>query len=403
MKISLLEHQYNFLLSQIKFLALVAGIGSGKTFTLAHYTIGRVSQYPKALHFIGANTYSQLKNSTLSAVFSELNDLEIPFSYNQSSGLLEFGGGKVLCKSMENFNALRGIEVGSFIIDEARDLKKEAFDMMMGRLRDKNVNGDLQGRLVTSPSGFNWIYDYFHPNGEFNTKDFGLITTSSMANKHLPVGYLESIKQQYSETFYKQEILGEFINLTQGKTYYSFNRDINVKETKRVPGTLFYMADFNVNPMTGVIAQFYNGKLHILDEIFQENSDTFRAANEVITKGYKGAIVIPDSTGRNRKTSGQSDFDILKELGFKIQTVTNPLVVDRVNAVNRALMLGNIIIDPKCKKLINDLEKVSWKDNKLDQKTDPMLTHISDALGYGVWQLLPIRNNINLKPYNRNR
>ena len=402
MQINLLPHQYDFMTSKKKFLALVAGIGSGKTFVLAHYIISRVVEYPDALHFIGANTFSQLKNSTLSAVFSVLNDLEIPFSYNQSSGLLEFAGGKVLCKSMENFNAIRGIEIGTFILDEARDLRKEAFDMMMGRLRDKNAKGDLQGRLVTSPSGFNWIYDYFHPSGEFKTEDFALIQTTSMSNKHLPAGYIDSMKVQYSDTFFQQEILGEFINLTAGKTYYSFDRERHIKPSKKLMGTTFIGMDFNVNPMTAVVMQFNNGGVSCIDEVYQENSDTFRMCNELTKKGYGGATVIPDSTGKNRKTSGKSDHEILKEMGFRIQSVTNPLVFDRVNAVNRAFMLDKIIIDPRCKKLINDLEKVVWKDNKLDQKTDPMLTHVSDAMSYGIWQLLPIqgiRKPINIGSY----
>src|ERR1022692_2340092 len=44
--------------------------------------------------------------------------------------------------------------------------------------------------------------------------------------------------------------------------------------------------------------------------------------------------------------------------------------------------------DPCCKQLIRDLERVSWKadsnDNLLPQldKTNPGLTHVSDALGY---------------------
>ena len=31
-----------------------------------------------------------------------------------------------------------------------------------------------------------------------------------------------------------------------------------------------------------------------------------------------------------------------------------------------------------------------YQDNKLDQKTDKMLTHISDAMGYALWYLDPM-------------
>jgi hypothetical protein len=52
---------------------------------------------------------------------------------------------------------------------------------------------------------------------------------------------------------------------------------------------------------------------------------------------------------------------------------------------------NQIEIDPKCKKLINDLERVVWKNNKPDQTgANKMLTHSSDNLGYGVWHLSPL-------------
>ena len=67
----------------------------------------------------------------------------------------------------------------------------------------------------------------------------------------------------------------------------------------------------------------------------------------------------------------------------------NPFVTDRVNNMNRIFTSNKIIINPKCKKLINDFNKVSWKDNKLDQRSDKMLTHISDACGYACYKLAP--------------
>lgn len=392
MQVRLLDHQWEFLISRSKFLALIAGVGSGKTFTIGHYLINRVTKYPKALHFAGANTYGQLKNSTLSGVFNVFNDLEIPFSYNQSSGLLEFLGGRVLCKSMENFNALRGIEVGSFILDEVRDLKLEAFEMMMGRLRDKNVGSDLQGRVVSSPAGYNWLFDYFHPNGKKKTKEFELITANSYSNTFLPDGYIESIKSQYDEKFFQQEIMGQFINITQGKVYYPFDREKNVADLswcRTKQGTSFILADFNVDPLCSTVAKVLDDKLYIFDEFFIRNGDTYKAVNEW-SKNYIGSSVIPDSTAWNRKTSGMSDIDIIKGAGFTVINTLNPFVRDRVNNVNRLLSQGRIVIDKNCRHTINDFEKVVWKDGALDQKTDHLLTHISDTVGYGAWKLFPM-------------
>lgn len=398
--VTLLNHQWDFIHNNYKYLALVCGIGAGKTHVLAHYLINRIAKYPKALHFCGANTYAQLKNSTLSAVFKVLNELEIPFSYNQSTGMLEFMGGRVLCKSMENYDALRGIEIGSFIIDEARDLRVEAFEVMMGRLRDKEVKGDLQGRLVTSPSGFNFIYDYFHEGGDKHTNEFRLIQACTMDNPFLPDGYIDTLKANFDAKLFRQEVLGEFVSIRQGQAYYAFKRDSNVADFAHMASPVWVGMDFNVSPLTAVLA-YVDGyrRLHIFDEVFLKDSNTFEMC-EILKKKAPNATIIPDSTGGNRTTASTvTNFDIIKNNGFKLIYNKNPFVIDRVNTLNLLLEQKKIIISPNCKKLINDLEKVTWKEgiSKLDQTSDKDLTHISDALGYLAYYINPIRPN-NIQP-----
>jgi hypothetical protein len=187
-------------------------------------------------------------------------------------------------------------------------------------------------------------------------------------------------------------LLGMYSDESDGQAYYAFRRDEHVRNTDRQPGTLFIGMDFNVDPMTAVIGQYYNGKFHIHDEIFLRNSDTFKMADELKKRNYRGTV-IPDSTGSNRKTSGITDHQILLDAGFRIPYVLNPHQSDRVNNINRLFTSNRIIINPRCEKLINDLERVSWKDNKLNQKTDKLLTHVSDCLGYLCWKLAPIEEH----------
>jgi hypothetical protein len=148
--------------------------------------------------------------------------------------------------------------------------------------------------------------------------------------------------------------------------------------------------DFNVSPSTAIIFQFVNNTFFILDEIWLKVGDTYKVADELNRRGYRGGDIFPDSTGRNRKSSGKSDFDILKEYGFRIKTVQNPLQRDRVNNVNRLFSHDRIIVHKRCKKLINDLEKLKWKNGKLYEGTDKMLGHAFDAFSYPTWQLAPI-------------
>ena len=70
----------------------------------------------------------------------------------------------------------------------------------------------------------------------------------------------------------------------------------------------------------------------------------------------------------------------------------NPPVRERVNAVNAKLRNAagetRLFVDPKCKELIADFEQVSYLDDstKIDKEKDRRRTHLSDALGYWIWQ-----------------
>ena len=69
----------------------------------------------------------------------------------------------------------------------------------------------------------------------------------------------------------------------------------------------------------------------------------------------------------------------------------NPLVINRVNSMNNNLSKGNMIIDPKCKSVIKDLEQVVNKEGtrEIDKTSNKELTHMSDALGYYVHYKYP--------------
>jgi len=392
MKIDLLPHQYEAVQSTCENVGLIGGVGLGKTFTGSAWIMK--NYHNDSLGLISANTYGQLMNATLTSVFKNLDIWGVPFNYNQQKKLLTVNNKKqFLTLSLDSYDQHRGIEIGEWWADEAAYNDHEAYLTIKGRLRDKG--GNLQTLITTTPKGFNWVYDYFHPSGEkHDPLRYRLITATSYTNKHLPDAYLKSLETEYDDKMKEQELMGLFVNLTAGKVYYAFDRSTNINEVKQVAGQVYIGMDFNVDPMTAILFQIVNNKIHVFDEVFLRNSDTYQMSDHLIKNNYMGCSVIPDSTGGNKKTSGKSDHIILKEFGFNVVPTYNPHVIDRVNNINRLLSKGRIIINPKCVKLINDLEKVSWKGNDLDQKSDKMLTHISDCLGYGAWKLFPLKQDI---------
>ncbi len=290
-----------------------------------------------------------------------------------------------------------GNEYSTIYFNECSQIDYASIQLARTRLAQKNNLVKKTYYDMNPPTKSHWSYWQFEKKLDpmsneplSNPDDY----TSMLMN---PLDNIDNIDSEYLkllEAMPEKErnrfLLGLFNDESEGQVYYAFRRDDHVVELERNYGSLLIGMDFNVQPMTAVIFQVSNNVFEVLDEVYLENSDTYKMTDELIRRGYKGCHIFPDSTGRNRKTSGQSDFNILEKAGFIIESTQNPFVGDRINNVNRLLSANRVLIDPKCKKLINDLEKVVWKDNKPDQSgANKMLTHISDALGYGLWKLEP--------------
>jgi hypothetical protein len=297
----------------------------------------------------------------------------------------------------ERTEKLLGLEFSTLYFNEASQLDYAPIQLVISRLAEKNSLTKKVYFDFNPSTKSHWSYYLFIK--KLNPIDDEPLSSPDnyVSIRMNPSQNLDNIDPEYLKLLEQMPekeknrfLHGEFNDMSDGQVYYAFRRDAHVKPVERKPGTIFIGQDYNINPNTCVIFQFVDNNFYILDEVWMENADTFKVADELKRKGYSGARVIPDSTGRNRKTSGQSDFDIMKQSGFTIENTFNPFVGDRINNTNRLLASGRVIIDPKCKKLINDLEKVVWKDNKPDQSgANKMLTHISDALGYGLWKLEP--------------
>lgn len=400
--------------SDAKDIMLYGGSRAGKTFFIIWSIFVRASK-AKSRHVILRDKFNHAKRSLWLDTIPKMLKLAMPnlpvkenktdYYYKLPNESEIWIGG---LDSKERTEKILGTEYSSIYFNETSQIDYASINIAKTRLAEKS---DLVKKCYydsNPPTKASWQYQLFEKKLD-PIDNVPLEDPESYASFLMnPIDNLENIDEEYLKLLSRMPeaeknrfLLGLYSDESDGQVYYEFRREDHVKEFEIRPGTKFICSDFNVQPHCSIAVQFINGKIQVVEEFFLENSDTPRAVS-AWSKSYRGAMVIPDSTGRNRKTSGQSDFDIIREAGFQIASTYNPFVKDRVNNVNKALKDGRIEIHPRCKKLINDLEKVSWKDNKLDPGPDKMLTHISDALGYGCHYLLP-PNKLNLTPTSRTR
>jgi len=285
---------------------------------------------------------------------------------------------------------------------------------------------DRQGRaiFIGTPRGCNHFFDLYENAQsqplwaafQFTTRDGGNVTASE----------LESATRDLDEKTFRQEFEASFENQSGGLVYHAFNRNENVR-TRQYNSMLplFWALDFNVDPLCSVIGQRNGDEVSILDEIVLNDSNTTALGEEFLRRksrlGYSvvsgtEVMVYGDSSGNSRHTSAaRTDWQILKDF-FKSQGCraevrvgsSNPLVKDRVNCVNAMLCnqagQRRMKIDPACKELIMDFERVRWKtdgDNNMIQeidKSDSARSHLSDALGYFIAREFGMRGQFGEQP-----
>jgi len=395
-KIKLLNHQHEFAMDKGKYLAMVGGFGSGKSFADvyrgAELLKWRNQRGERPIILVISPTYRLLTDVNVPRFEMFFDKYHIPYTPKISQHKLIINsktlGGELWFRSAVNHDKIVGFDATDAILDEfdtlpAKD-QEPVWNKVLARLRGAK---DTTLAISTTPEGFKMTYQ------KFVEEQIGrLIRAKTTDNIFLPDDYIEALYKNYDKMLIEQYINGEFVNINRLSAYYGFDRSFLMDSYKPVTDSILVGIDFNVDPMTAVIGEQVNGNLFIFDEFYLRDSNTFNLA-ELILQKYpnKRVICFPDMTGTSRKTSATfTDIVILKKAGFAIRGINNPRVRDRITTVNNIFDKKKVRILKTLKWLIKDLEQVGVDEyGELDKK-DKMLTHSSDCFGYLVFRLYPL-------------
>ena len=389
-------HQWDFLTSDKAINGLVGGFGSGKTFVFLKKSLinlfKRTNSAGVSNGWIIYPTYDLAEELFVQPFKELLDDINCPYEYNQSKHRFRTAAGNIKIYQLQKPQRIIGAEL-TFIGFDEFDVESwkncyMAFKKAIGRMRGSD---NCEIYIVTSPEGYHYTHKIFVTD---DNEDRHLVKGKTTDNSYLPKSYVKLLESNYDENLLKAYRDGEFVNLSALSTYHSFNREKNVKEVKYNPKKPIHIGqDFNTDPLCAVLWQEYNDKPNI--RIFKTYSLSHAGEGDLLTERLCQQIKqdypnntyfsYPDATGRAKHSSARySDIDILRR-HFKVMVKhINPLVVNRVNAMNKALQ-DNLIIDPSCQDLINDLERTTNKPNTREiDKSNKELTHLTDALGYSV-------------------
>ena len=424
-----LKTQYEFATTnpaEYKHPAIIGGFGSGKTESIPLRWLSLIeyratNQKLKCNLMVVEPTFEMIRDILVPTfdLFFDRHKIKHTFHKSYYNYSINYKGYSftAMFRSADKPASLTGKNLTDIMLDEYDKIKsvkdqKDVWNECIARIR-KAEYGTVSP--VTTPEGYRNTYELY---GKELKKGFKLIRAKTYNNFFLPKDYIENLYLQYSPELVQQYIEAEFINLTQGKVYYPFNRNSHLKKLQlihNIPIRLTF--DFNVNPMTTSICQIVDSfdfrcqpkVVHVLKSLNTRNSNTDKQCLAVkdYLKNYDNELIIyGDATNQKRTESNYTNWQIVKQhfppsekIQYKVPS-SNPAIIDRVNSVNSKLLnsknqIGILLDSENCNELVNDFEKIVWKEgkNEIDTK-DKDLTHNSDNIGYIIWQEFPLRHLI---------
>ena len=385
--------------SASRFRVVVAGRRFGKT----HLSIRELcyhARIPDQEVIYVAPTYKMAKNIVWKKLKNKLQDLNWVKRHNETELKLELvNGSTISLKGADNYDSLRGTGNHFIVLDEFADIDAAAwFETLRPTLSDTGG----KALFIGTPKGIgNWSYDIYQ-NAQEDPESWQSFQFTTVDGGNVPESEIEQAKKDLDERTFRQEYLASFETFS-GRIYYAFERVQNVvKYTGPQPDVIYVGMDFNVDPMSAVVAVRSGDTLHVIDEVRLFSSNTQEMCEELKQRYPKSKIwVYPDPAGNQRKTSagGQTDITILRNAGFIVKVPhSHSPVRDRINAVNSRLCdstgIRHLYIDPKCKYTIEGLERQTYKEGTSQPDKESGYDHMNDALGYMIDYQFPVRRDI---------
>lgn len=405
-------HQQRFLESTAKVCAIVGGRGCGKSHALGFQILKWMKEEsPKSAILAMANTHDQLDKSFLLRLKSILDECGIEHThgcrppanwdvplrkrFKKWDNILTLDSGHVIVTgTLDEPDNVRGGEYGLIVLDEAafapsNKWMKSVFPCLRCKEATKRIV-----RIATSPNGYNWFYDLF--DGPERKPGFESIRAQAFDNPELPPDYREMFAG-LSDSEYRQECLGEYVSSGEARVYTEYDPVEHDLDWEYIEGMEIHMGcDFNVSPMSWVLAQEHKGKLYVFDEVFIENNATTFDACDTVTERYPKSHIYayPDASAKLRNTVAikgvRSDLEAMRAAGFTcILPGKNPPIAERIERVQRRFRERRVFISSRCKNLKKSLLATVYNPGdrkpKKSKEYGEVGEHPTDALGYMIY------------------
>lgn len=204
----------------VKYITLCTGRQVGKTLLSQNLLLKWGLENNNQTIMFVSPVYSQARK-VFSDIEKALAGTPLISASNKSNYEMSFiNGTKIIFRSAENGDSLRGYTLDYLICDEAAYIKDDVWNTILKPtilVRGKKV------LFISTPKGKNWFY-VLHTRGQDEEQpEYTTIQASSYENPYISKDELDEARRTLPEEIFRQEILGEFID-TGGEVFNKIDR-----------------------------------------------------------------------------------------------------------------------------------------------------------------------------------
>jgi phage terminase large subunit len=381
-RLQLYRQQHEFVMAEQHHLALLGGIGSGKSIAgnvrVLLAALGALPFLPAPnLGVVTAPTYKMLDDATYRS-FKQVAGAFL-VDYNASKGLARMANGsEIIFRSTQDPDTLRGPSISYWHGDEAALSPAEVWSIMLGRLRQDGRQG--YAWLTTTPKGKQWIYKIFAQTF-VDDPDYRLIRVKTHANPFVSREWIEALEANYHGEYARQELYGEFVGW-EGLIYPEFDRARHTTNTfpthyeEVIAGVDW---GFN-NPGVIQVCGVRDGVVYNIHEEY--------AARRGIDDWARIALQLRHSFGVSAFYCDPSEpayIEKLREQGCKAHAANNS-VLPGIQAIKRRLNSNTLLHYAGAVHTFAEYEAYQWARKGSESTEHPLKSndHALDALRYAV-------------------
>lgn len=380
------DKQKLFHASGKKFRSFIGGVGSGKTYAGCWEALRMAFDHPGTLGIVVAPTYKMLEDATI-RTFKSICPREIADfdgrDYNRTKKILTLcNGSQIFFRSSDEPDNLRGPTISWFWLDEAAMMPEYAWDIMIGRIREKE--GVLKGIVTTTPKGFNWLYRVFVEKGDDDYQSIHATTRDNEAN--LPPSYIRAMENKYVGAFHKQELLGQFVGF-EGLVYPEFNPEVHITSERGPFQRVIAGVDFGfTNPLAiSVVGLDSDERAFVIDEFYETGIADITPIVKDFRDRYNIEMFYCDK-------EDPKQIQQLNNNGISAIGAENSILLGIQEVSGRLKVQGDgrprIFINEGCVNTINELQQYRYPETKEGKPTQEnplkVFDHLMDALRYAL-------------------